>query len=80
MPIFDVKCEQCGEVEEVLKAYAAKYKCKKCGGDTKHLVSAPKAFLGFDYRPYDALDRRIPDTKPIKSFANDKRKGGKDTT
>jgi hypothetical protein len=44
------------------------------------LMPGVKGILGFEKKPYDLLDGPIPGAKRIKSFANDRRKGGKDTT
>lgn len=80
MPIYDIKCLKCDEVAEILQRYAEEPVCPSCGGEAVRLPCAPKGIHGLEYRPYDALDRVIPDSKKIKSFANDRRKGGKDTT
>ena len=79
MPIYDVKCNKCNLVYEVLEKYdSPPRKCKGCG--TAFVLRLP-SFPNFarQHDPYDALDRSIPG-KPIKSFGNDRRKGGKDTT
>lgn len=82
MPIYENQCVKCGHKWEVLQPFAAEPPaCPECKAEgTKRLISAPKGVHGGEYNPYDALDRVVPDPKPIKSFANDRRKGGKDTT
>lgn len=79
-PLFDCKCGQCGEVWEERKPYSEPAgECPKCGSyDTRTLLGSSVLRKAKD--PYDYLDGRIPDSKPIKSFANDRRRGGKDTT
>ncbi len=84
MPVFDVRCldPQCGEVTEVFKAFRDAYPCPVC----KHPHTKTLMPLMRDQHkakdPFDLVGpgARIPDSRPIKSFANDKRKGGKDTT
>lgn len=79
MPIFDIKCLKCNQVTEVFKRYEADYPCPECKGETVTLPPAVKG-IGRAKKPYDYLNGPIPDSKKIKSFANDRRKGGKDTT
>jgi hypothetical protein len=83
MPVFDVRCNNpsCGLVEEVSKAYEAEHPCSKCQSTTKTLM--PYLRTGYkDQDPFAQVDgsMSLPDPKPIRSFASDKRKGGKDTT
>lgn len=78
MPVFDIRCLGCNQVTEVWKRFDEPYTCPVCGcGETKTL---PPAVKGLPVET-DPFEQRIGDTnKPIKSFANDKRRGGKDTT
>jgi hypothetical protein len=76
-PLHDYKCGRCDDYTEHRGTPKV---CPRCGADGRHIRlvfrSAP-ALGAKHYDPYDALDRVIPDSKPIKSFANDRRKGGK---
>ena len=79
-PLWDEQCDKCQHVWEVRKNFNDPTSaCPRCGSDFTHTLLSP----GIPYLkakdPYDLLDGRIP-SKPIKSYANDKRKGGKDTT
>lgn len=78
--VFDAVCESCGLRWEEEGPYTdPACPCPECGsGFTKKILSKVNTPLTKD--PYDYLDGRIPDSKPIKSFAHDRRKGGKDTT
>lgn len=83
MPLYDARCNDCGETYEWSgPSYLAPGKCTHCGSDDTRIVWLPGGTPSIDRAkdPYDLLDGRIPDSKPIKSFANDRRKGGKDTT
>jgi len=79
MPLFDVKCNECEKVEEVFKRFDAEWTCSECGGECTTLYPAVKGITRAK-QPYDYLDSGPPRSKRIKSFANDRRKGGKDTT
>jgi len=80
MPLFDVECDKCGLVWEVIKKYETfAPECPKCGSNfTRTLMPLMK------HRPArsvdDMLHNRPPDSKPTKSFAHDRRRGGKDTS
>jgi len=81
MPVFDVRCEKCDEVTEVSKAFDALVPCPVCAHPvTKTLMPQ---MCGVSWRdnsnPFDDVDKgmSLPDPKKIKSFANDRRKGGK---
>jgi hypothetical protein len=81
MPIYDERCtdDSCGHEQEVRRSYDADSPCERCGGSTRVFwKSVPHTSSACD--PYDYLDGHIPASRPIKSFANDRRKGGKDTT
>jgi putative FmdB family regulatory protein len=80
MPIFDCKCEKCATVWEVSKPYDEEApECPSCGSNfTKTLMPLFQNKLKAR-DPYDYLNGPIPDSKPIKSFANDRRKGGRNT-
>lgn len=85
MPLYDFRCNKCKhEFEETLAYHQLTSEgppeCPECGSYfTKRVwLKAPNSDKAKD--PYDYLDGPIPDSKTIKSFANDKRKGGKDTT
>jgi hypothetical protein len=81
MPKFDVRCLVCKEEWEAYKVYLDPTQCPQCGSDmTQTLMPKMKHNKGKD--PYDMItaNTHIPDSKPVKSFANDRRKGGKDTS
>ena len=82
MPLFDCKCGACGHIWEEMKSYnTPACCCPECGSaDTKTLMPLMKHHNLNTKDPYDYLNGPIPDPKPIKSFANDRREGGKDTT
>jgi len=77
MILYDFRCEQCDHMwEEKIPMYEFAPECVKCGSNFTHKIHT-KLNTVKQYEAYDALDRTIPDTKKIKSFANDRRKGGK---
>ena len=78
MPIFDIRCQECLHQAEVFKAFDTPAECSQCGGKTITLMPSVSGIHGFGKQPYDYLDDPVPDAKPIKSFAHDRRKGGKD--
>lgn len=80
MALFDVRCNECGEVWEAAKKYDNPIECPLCSSwNTKTLMPLMKpSFKAKD--PYDMIGDNTGATKKIKSFANDRRKGGKDTT
>lgn len=77
---YDARCTQCGHDYEEKRHWSDPVSdCPLCGGIGVTIwKSVPILDKAKD--PYDYLDGPIPDPKPIKSFANDRRKGGKDTT
>lgn len=81
-PLFDVKCDTCGHIFEERKQYKDPASCcPECGSAyTRTLLTGFKSFRDKD--PYDMLnDTKLQRTgKKIRSFANDRRRGGKDTT
>lgn len=78
LPKFDIRCKICEATTEVRKKFNDPYPCPRCGGDTRTLLTTfQKGIKAKD--PYDYLDNRPPDPKKVKSFANDRRRGGKNT-
>ena len=77
MPKFDVKCNVCDLVIEVTKDFHATLACEVCGNEMLTLMPGVKGIHGFGKQPYDYLDGPVPEPKKIKSFANDRRKGGR---
>jgi len=81
MPVFDIRCEKCDEVTEVSKAFDATVACPVCAHPVT-LTLMPR-MKGPSWRdnsnPFDDVDKgmSLPDAKKIKSFAHDRRKGGK---
>ena len=80
-PLFDVQCLDCQHIWEVRKDYGYCSICPECGSTiTKTLLT------GFKYQrvkdPMDLVHKgmSLPSAKKVKSYGNDKRKGGKDTT
>lgn len=43
MPLYEYKCNQCGELLEVIQSFssAPETVCPKCGGSLRKLISAP---------------------------------------
>ena len=81
MPLFDVRCMDCQHEWEVSKAYDEAAICPECRSTiTRTLLGATKVNL--NRLPMDDIHKSmsLPGAKKIRSFANDKRKGGKDTT
>ncbi len=78
-PLFDIRCKICDHTTEVRKTFEEPFECPRCGGETRTLLTAFKK-LEKAKDPYDYIDGYHPDPKPVKSFANDRRRGGKDTT
>jgi len=81
MPMFNMRCNQCGHEWEASKAYEAKVSCPECDSlDTVTLLT------GFNYTrvksPMDLVHKSmsLPSAKKIRSFGNDRRRGGKDTS
>jgi putative FmdB family regulatory protein len=79
--MFDMKCEACDHIWEASKAYDDQLECPKCQSkETKTLLT------GFRFQrvkdPFDLVHKgmHLPPTQTIKSYGNDKRRGGKDTT
>lgn len=81
MPKYDGRCNDCGtDYEWEGPSYQAPGVCTECGSDNTRIVWLKAPHSTRVKSPYDLLDGHIPDSRPIKSFANDRRKGGKDTT
>lgn len=85
MPKYDFVCEKCEHVYEDTISYEQLKshnipECPECGSHfTKQVwLTAPNSDKAKD--PFDMLDGYRPPGKKVKSFANDRRKGGKDTT
>ncbi len=82
MPKFDVRCNQCNHMWEAFKAFGVVVACPQCqSGDTKTLMPRVQG-IERAKQPFDlvGMGQKVPDPRKIKSFGNDKRKGGKDTT
>jgi hypothetical protein len=64
----------------VSKKWEESVACPECGQATTTLMPQMKHHKAKD--PFDMINGHagIPDSKKIKSYANDRRKGGKDTT
>lgn len=78
MPLFDVKCDNCGKQWEQMKKWEDLAQCPECGSiNTTTLMPLMKHKRA---KTPDEMMGRIPDSKPVKSFANDRRRGGKDTS
>ena len=82
MGVWDARCKECNTNYEFRgPSYQAPGECPQCGSDDTKIVWV-SGFPSVDRAkdPYDYLHGPIPSSRKIKSFANDKRKGGKDTT
>ena len=82
MPRFDLRCLVCQHTWVASKAFDAVDQCPECQSmDTKTLMPRVQ---GIDRAkdPFDlvGMGQKVASPKKIKSFGNDKRKGGKDTT
>ena len=79
-PVFDIRCDRCDNIWEEVKKYEDPApECPKCGSYfTRTLLGT--IFVPRAKDPYDYLDGYRPSTKPIKSYASDKRQKGKDTS
>ncbi len=76
---YDARCEDCDLVFEEQRSWDTPVRpCPDCGGRS-HVIWRSINLLDKAKDPYDLLDGPIPSSKPIKSFAHDRRQGGKDT-
>lgn len=78
-PLFDVQCNNCGHVWEERKRFDDPARCPKCNmiwTTTMMPLMKHKKAKSVD----DMLHDRPPDPKPVKSFAHDRRRGGRDTS
>ena len=80
MPSYDARCNTCEhEFEERRKNTEPVSECPRCGGEAS-TIWLRVSILDKAKDPYDLISSgTIPDAKPIKSFAKDHRKGGKNT-
>lgn len=79
MPKYDTRCSACDHVyEHTRKSNEPVPACPECGGKSTVIWLAVNV-LDKAKDPYDLLNGPIPSSRAIKSFANDRRKGGKDT-
>ena len=77
--IYDARCKECDHLWEYLgKAGEGSPPCELCGTTETIRVWTSVPILDKAKDPYDLLNGTIPDSKPIRSFAKDHRKGGKD--
>ncbi len=79
MPLYDARCNECDYTfEELRKSTDQVGQCPQCGGAARTIwTTVPLLDKAKD--PYDLISTGgVPD-KPIKSFANDRRSGGKNT-
>ena len=76
---WDVRCERCDHVWEEHKEFSdPDPECPQCGSNFTHTMRSLGQLFVKAKDPYDYINGRIPDAKPIKSFAKDYRRGGKD--
>lgn len=74
MPLYEYKCESCGELVEVIQKHSdPPYQhCPKCGGEMKKLMSAPAIqFKGSGFYKTDY---------PSKSSGSTESSGGSDSS
>ena len=80
---YDKRCNECGYTFEYEGPVVHNSpECEGCGSLDTKTVWLPGGMPNYERvkEPYDNLHGRIPDSKRIKSFAKDRRRGGKDTT
>ena len=81
MPKYDARCKDCDNLFEEERPWQADVAdCPSCGSTNTRTVWTRVLLLDKAKDPYDYLDGPIPSSRQIKSFGNDRRKGGKDTT
>ena len=81
MNIYDARCNNCNATFEYRgKAGGTTPACTVCDSEDTKRIWKSVPILDKAKDPYDLLDGHIPQSTPIKSFATDHRKGGKDTT
>ena len=81
MPTYDARCKNCmNEFEEFRHWSAPVGPCPECKSESTFTVWKSVSILDKAKDPYDHINGPIPSPKKVKSFANDRRKGGKDTT
>lgn len=81
MPLFDVKCMECEHQWEARKQFEELLDCPECQGKiTTTLLGATRVNL--QRLPMDNIHKSmsLPGAKKIRSFGNDRRTKGKDTT
>lgn len=81
MPMFDMRCDVCQHKWEASKAYQEQVDCPVCQAvETKTLLGGTSFTRVKD--PMDRISKSmsLPSAKKIRSYGNDKRRGGKDTT
>ena len=76
MPTFDQRCQECNHEWVVYKAFEAPATCPECNSTTTKTLMPRVQGL-----PLESDPTRVGNTdKTIKSFGNDRRRGGKDTS
>jgi putative FmdB family regulatory protein len=82
MPLYDVRCNDCGHEWEVRKGFSDPLpSCPECGAERAKVFWKSLKVLDKAKDPYDLISSgNYEPTRKVKSFANDRRKGGKDTT
>ena len=75
MPLYEYKCEKCGERVEIIQRVSDKpySHCPKCGGDMKKMVSAPAIqFKGSGFYKTDYASSKPSDSGPKESKSETK--------
>ena len=79
MPVFYVRCLACNHKWEMVKQFRTGAECPNCKSDETVTLMPLMKRPAKAKDPYDMINDNTG-SKPIKSFAKDHRKGGKDTT
>ena len=74
MPIYDYECSKCGEVQERYAGVDTNHlKCRKCGGNSKRIISAAGVYMGNDDAPWLKSVREVVgnETREGREFLKD---------
>ena len=79
MPRFDVRCQRCNHEWEASKRFDAPVPCPSCGSVATTTLMPRVQGIDKAKDPFDlvGMGQKVPDSKKIKSFAKDRRKGGR---
>lgn len=82
MPRFDIRCQRCNHEWAASKAFDAEIACPECGSIATTTLMPRVQGIDKAKDPFDLVHggMSLPGSKKIKSYGNDRRKGGKDST